>query len=159
MILLIPIAVIFQVLATRTVFGQHVVAFGGNPEAVRVAGIETSRLRLRVYVIAGICYAVAAVLLTARSASAQIAAGSNLLLLVIAAVVIGGTPLLGGKANMVGTIFGCLIIGMISNGLNLLGVNPNFQIIAQGLIILLALLVDVEFDEGPGGPGEAPYAA
>lgn len=143
-IVLIPVVVGFYVLATKTVFGQHVIALGGNPEAVRVAGINIERLRLRVFMIAGACYAVAGVLLTARSASAQIAAGSNLLLLVITAVVIGGTPLLGGKANMIGTVFGCLILGMISNGMNLLGVNANYQIVVQGLLILFALVLDVE---------------
>lgn len=142
-IILIPIAVGFFVIATQSVFGTHVVALGGSPEAVRVGGISVARLRLKIYVIAGICYSAAAVLLTARSASAQIGAGSQLLLLVIAAVVIGGTPLLGGRAEMVGTVFGCLIVGMISNGMNLLGVNANFQVIAQGVIILLALSVDV----------------
>jgi ribose/xylose/arabinose/galactoside ABC-type transport system permease subunit len=122
----------------------HVIAQGGNPEAVRVAGINVTRLRLKVYALAGACYGVGAVLLTARSASAQIAAGSDLLLVVITAVVIGGTPLLGGKANMVGTVFGCLIIGMINNGLNLLGMNANYQIVVQGLLILFALLIDVQ---------------
>lgn len=143
-ILLIPVAVGFYLVATRSVFGQHVIALGGNSEAVRVAGIKIETLRLKVYMLAGACYALAAVLLTARSASAQIAAGSNLMLLVITAVVVGGTPLLGGKADMVGTFFGCLILGMISNGLNLLGVNANYQIIVQGLLILMALVVDVE---------------
>ncbi|RYG86883.1 MAG: ABC transporter permease [Alphaproteobacteria bacterium] len=143
-ILLIPVVIGFYVLATKTVFGQHVIALGGNPEAVRVAGINVERLRLKVFMIAGACYAVAAVLLTARSASAQIAAGSNLLLLVITAVVIGGTALMGGKASIIGTVFGCLILGMISNGMNLLGVNANYQIVVQGLLILFALVLDVE---------------
>ena len=143
-LLLFPIAIVFYLVARRSVFGQHVIALGGNPEAVRVAGINIEILRLKVYALAGACYALAAVLLTARSASAQIAAGSNLMLLVITAVVVGGTPLLGGKADMIGTFFGCLILGMISNGLNLLGVNANFQVIVQGLLILLALVLDVE---------------
>lgn len=143
-LLLIPVVIGFYVLATRTVFGQHVIALGGNPEAVRVAGINIEHLRLKVFMIAGACFAVAAVLLTARSASAQIAAGSNLMLMVITAVVIGGTPLLGGKANMIGTVFGCLILGMIANGMNLLGVNANYQIMVQGLLILFALVLDVE---------------
>lgn len=143
-ILLIPVVIVFYVMATKTVFGQHVIALGGNPEAVRVAGISIERLRLKVFMIAGACFAVGGVLLTARSASAQIAAGSNLLLLVITAVVIGGTPLLGGRANMIGTVFGCLILGMISNGMNLLGVNANYQIVVQGLLILLALVLDIE---------------
>jgi len=143
-LLLIPLVAGFYILATRSVFGQHVIALGGNPEAVRVAGISIERLRLQVFMTAGACYALAAVLLTARSASAQIAAGSNLLLVVITAVVIGGTPLLGGRANMIGTLFGCLILGMISNGMNLIGVNANYQIMVQGLLILFALVLDVE---------------
>ena len=77
-ILLFPIAIAFYLVAKRSVFGQHVIALGGNPEAVRVAGINIEILRLKVYALAGVCYALAAVLLTARSASAQIAAGSNL---------------------------------------------------------------------------------
>lgn len=143
-LILVPLFVAFYLIATRSVFGTHVIALGGNPEAVRVGGISIPRLRLKVYVTVGMCYSLAAVLLTARSASAQISAGSQLMLLVIAAVVIGGTPLLGGRVEMVGTLFGCLIVGMISNGMNLIGVNANFQIIAQGVIILLALIVDVQ---------------
>ncbi|MDQ0468250.1 ABC transporter permease [Labrys wisconsinensis] len=143
-VIVVPIVIGFYLLASQSVFGQHVIAQGGNPEAVRVAGINIRLLRLKVYALAGACYGVGAVLLTARSASAQIAAGSDLLLVVITAVVIGGTPLLGGKANMVGTVFGCLIIGMINNGLNLLGMNANYQIVMQGLLILFALLVDVQ---------------
>lgn len=143
-VILVPLFVLFYLIATRSVFGTHVIALGGNPEAVRVGGISIPRLRLKIYVTVGMCYSLASVLLTARSASAQIGAGSQLMLLVIAAVVIGGTPLLGGRVEMVGTLFGCLIVGMISNGMNLLGVNANFQIIAQGLIILLALIVDVQ---------------
>lgn len=143
-IFLLPIGVGFYVLAKKTVFGQHVIALGGNPEAVRVSGINIAFLRMRVFMIAGACYAIAAVLLTARSASAQIAAGSNLLLVVITAVVIGGTPLLGGRANMVGTVFGCLSLGMISNGMNLIGVNANYQIVVQGLLIVFALVLDIE---------------
>lgn len=143
-LILLPVIGGFYLMAKKSVFGQQVIALGGNPEAVRVAGITINTLRLKIYVITGVCCAGAAALLTARSASAQIAAGSDLLLLVIAAVVIGGTPLLGGKADMIGTVFGCLIIGMINNGLNLLGVNANYQIITQGILILLALMVDVQ---------------
>jgi ribose/xylose/arabinose/galactoside ABC-type transport system permease subunit len=142
-LILIPILAIFVIVARSTVFSQHVIAMAISPQAVRVAGISIPKMRLKLFTLAGVCYAAAAVLLTARSASAQISAGSTLLLLVVAAVVIGGTPLLGGRMAMVGTLFGCLVIGMISNGMNLLGVNANYQIIWQGLLILLALFVDV----------------
>jgi ribose/xylose/arabinose/galactoside ABC-type transport system permease subunit len=88
------------------------------------------------------CAALGSVILTARAASAQIGAGLNMEMDVIAAVVIGGTALTGGNMNIVGTFFGCLVVGMVTNGLNLLGVNSNFQIIAKGLLILFALILD-----------------
>lgn len=143
-VIMLPFAVIMYVVARRTTFGRYVVAFGGSPEAVRLAGIRVGWLRFGMYVIVGVACAIASIVLTALSASAQIGAGSDLMLNVIAAVVIGGTPLAGGKTDMIGTFFGCVIMGMISNGLNLLGVNPNFQVISQGMLILLALLADVQ---------------
>jgi ribose/xylose/arabinose/galactoside ABC-type transport system permease subunit len=143
-VIALPVAVAFYVLVKASVFGQHVIALGEDPEAVRTAGVSVNRIRLKVFVLGGACCGLASVLLTARSASAQIGAGSDLLLLVIAAVVIGGTPLLGGRADIVGTVFGCLTIGMISNGLNLLGVSANYQTLTQGALILFALMVDVE---------------
>jgi len=142
-LLLIPLFALFVIVARTTVFAQHVIAMAISPQAVRVAGISIPLMRIKLFTLAGACYGAASILLTARSASAQISAGSTLLLLVVAAVVIGGTPLLGGRMAMVGTLFGCLVIGMISNGMNLLGVNANYQIIWQGLLILLALFVDV----------------
>lgn len=142
-LILIPIFLLFYVISKSTVFAQHVIALAISPQAVRVSGISVAWMRVRIFTIAGACYGTASVLLTARSASAQISAGATLLLLVVAAVVIGGTPLLGGKLAIVGSLFGCLVIGMISNGMNLLGVNANFQIIWQGLLILIALFVDV----------------
>jgi ribose/xylose/arabinose/galactoside ABC-type transport system permease subunit len=142
-LLLIPVLAIFIIVGKTTVFSRHVIAMAISPQAVRVAGISIPWMRVKLFTLAGVCYAVGSVILTARSASAQITAGSTLLLLVVAAVVIGGTPLLGGRMAIVGTLFGCLVIGMISNGMNLLGVNANYQIIWQGLLILLALFVDV----------------
>ena len=143
-ILTVPVAVIFYVLAKMSVFGKHVVALGANREAVRVAGISITRLRCKIFALNGLCCALCAIDLTARSASAQIGAGTDLLLIVIAAVVIGGTPLTGGKADIVGTLVGCLIIGMINNGLTLLGVGPNYEIITQGALIMIALILNVE---------------
>lgn len=143
-LILLPIAAVMWVLANRTVFGRHVIALGRSAETVRLAGISIHRLRLGVFICSGICCAIAAVILTAISASAQIGAGSDLMLNVIAGVVIGGTPLTGGAMRIVGTVFGCLIIGIINNGLTLLGVNPNFSIIAQGALILLALVLDIQ---------------
>lgn len=142
-IIMFVVAIVIFVIANRSVFGRHVLAVGANAEAARMAGISVKRVRYGIYILSGICCAIAAVILTGRTASAQIAAGVNMEMDVIAAVVIGGTPLFGGRANVFGTLVGCLIIGLISNGLNLLGVNSNFQIISKGLLILIALMVDV----------------
>ena len=130
------------VIANRTKFGRYAVAIGANSEAARISGINIKRVRLGVYILLGLCVAVASVIQTARSSSAQTGAGLYMELDIIAAVVIGGTALYGGSVNVVGTLFGVLIIGMVNNGLNLLGINPHYQIIAKGLIILFALILD-----------------
>lgn len=141
-IILLPLIAIMVVVQKHFVFSQHVVALANNPEAVRVSGINTGWLRFKLFAMMGFFSGLAGILLTARSASAQIGAGSNLLLLVVAAVVIGGTPITGGKLMVVGTVFGSLTIGMISNGLNLVGFPTTFQTATQGLVILLALYSD-----------------
>ena len=140
--ILFLVFVAIYVIANRMKFGRYAVAIGANKEAARISGINIKRVRLSVYILVGLCVAVAAVIQTARSSSAQTGAGLNMELDVIAAVVIGGTALYGGSVNVVGTLFGVLIIGMVNNGLNLLGINPHFQIIAKGLIILFALILD-----------------
>lgn len=141
-IILLPLIAIMVVVQKRTVFSQHVIALANNPEAVRVAGIATAWLRFKLFTMMGFFSGLAGILLTARSASAQIGAGSNLLLLVVAAVVIGGTPITGGRLMVLGTVFGSLTIGMIGNGLNLVGFPTTFQTATQGLVILLALFSD-----------------
>jgi ribose transport system permease protein len=95
-----------------------------------------------VFTYMGFCAAIAAVIATARAASAQITAGDGMEMDAIAAAVIGGTPLMGGKANIVGAFFGCLLVGVVSNGLNLLGVNANWQIVAKGALIMAAIVLD-----------------
>ncbi len=136
------VCIMMYILANRTKFGRYVVAMGANEEASRIAGINTKRVRYGVYAVVGLCTAVAAILQTGRTASAQISAGLYMEMDVIAAVVIGGTVLYGGNVNIIGTLFGVLIMGIIANGLNLLGINPNYQIIAKGLLILFALIMD-----------------
>ena len=141
-VILVPLIIIMVVIQKTTVFAQHVIALANNPEAVRVAGIQTGWLRFKLFTLMGLFSGLAGILLTARSASAQIGAGSNLLLLVVAAVVIGGTPITGGRVLVLGTLFGSLTIGMIGNGLNLVGFPTTFQTATQGVVILLALYSD-----------------
>lgn len=131
------------VVINRTKFGRYVLAMGGNSEAARVSGINTDHMRFYVYICGALCTGIASIIATARAASAQVAAGNGMEMDAIAAVVIGGTSMAGGNANVWGTMFGCLIVGVVNNGLNLLGVDANWQIVAKGLLILLAVIIDV----------------
>ena len=141
-IMLVAVAVMY-IIVNYTKFGRHAIAVGGNSEASRVSGVNVSMIRLKVYMLLGVYVAIAATVLTARSASAQVAAGQNTEMDAIAAAVIGGTPLSGGQINVLGSLFGCMMVGVINNSLNLLGFDTNWQIIAKGLLILFALMIDV----------------
>jgi ribose transport system permease protein len=125
----------------RTRFGREVYAVGGNPEASRLSGIPVKRTIFFVYVISGLCAGLAAVLDSARTATAQPSAGSGYELDAIAAVVVGGTSLFGGRGTIVGTIFGVLIIQTISNIFVLLNVPFNAQLMVKGVIILAAVML------------------
>jgi ribose transport system permease protein len=125
----------------RLAFGRQVYAVGGNPEAARLSGIPVKRTIFLVYVISGLCAGIAAVLDSARTATAQPSAGSGYELDAIAAVVVGGTSLFGGRGSIVGTIFGVLIIQTISNIFVLTNVPFNAQLVVKGVIILAAVML------------------
>ncbi|MDQ2754977.1 MAG: ABC transporter permease [Actinomycetota bacterium] len=127
---------------TQTTFGQQVYAVGGNREAARLAGIPVKRIIFSVYVLAGLCAGLAAVVLAGRLNSALSSSATGLELQVIAAVVIGGTSLFGGRGSLVGTFIGALLIGVINNGLTLLNVNPFWTQFVQGVVIFIAVLLD-----------------
>ena len=136
------VIILVWIMMNRTKFGRYVLAMGGNAEAARVSGINVDKMRYGVYMVGGFCTGIAAVVMTARTASAQVSAGQNMEMDAIAAVVIGGTAMSGGNANVWGTMFGCLIVGIVNNGLNLLGVDSNWQVIAKGVLILFAVIID-----------------
>jgi ribose/xylose/arabinose/galactoside ABC-type transport system permease subunit len=129
-------------LLTRTRFGRYVYAIGGNEEATRLSGISAGFHKTMVYVLSGAASGAAAALLTARLNSAQPIAGINYELDAIAATVIGGTSLSGGVGTLHGTLIGALIMGVLRNGLNLLGTSSFFQQIVIGVVIITAVLVD-----------------
>ena len=128
----------------RTSYGRHVIATGGNEEASRVSGINTSRIKMSAYVVMGLFVAMASIVLTGRVSMAAPGAGEGMEMDAIAAVVIGGTPLSGGKAKMGGTIFGCLVMGVMNNLLNLTGVSSFWQWFAKGCIIIIAIFLDAQ---------------
>jgi ribose/xylose/arabinose/galactoside ABC-type transport system permease subunit len=128
---------------TRTRFGRHVYAVGGNEEASRLSGVSVRTIKLGVYAISGACAGLAAVLLVGQLRSGGPDAGMLYELNAIAAAVIGGTSLFGGIGTAWGALTGALLIGVLNNGLDLLGVQAFWQEIAKGVIILLAVLFDV----------------
>jgi ribose transport system permease protein len=123
----------------HTRFGAHVVATGDNASAARVAGIRVDRVRFAVLVLSGASAALAGVLYTGRLQGATYTLGEQDLLVVIAAVVIGGTRLFGGRGSVIGALLGSLILGTLTNGLILWGLSSSEQMIAQGVLLLIAV--------------------
>ncbi len=138
-ILVIGISVFFM---NKTRTGRYIYAIGGNERAALLSGVKVNRVKVFVYVIAGVLSGVAGLLVTARLDSAQPNAGMGYELDSIAAVVIGGTSLNGGKGSIMGTVIGASIIGVLNNGLVLLNVSPFWQQVIKGLVILLAVIID-----------------
>src|SRR5215210_802535 len=127
---------------TQTTWGRRVYALGDNPEATRLMGIPVRKQLLMVYVVAGIIYGIAALLLIARTNVGDPNAGQTENLDAITAVVLGGTSLFGGRGSVVGTLVGALIVGVFSNGLTLIGVSSVYQILVTGLLVILAVATD-----------------
>ncbi|WP_161884148.1 ABC transporter permease [Deinococcus alpinitundrae] len=132
----------FTLLLKFTKTGQYILAIGGNAEAVRLSGINTSRYITLTYVISGVLAAFAALVLIAQLGAAEPILGSGWELSAIAASVVGGTSLSGGKGNVVGALLGALLLSMLQNVLTLLGVQAFYQLLATGLIIIGAMVID-----------------
>jgi ribose transport system permease protein len=140
---MIGIMLIAGFVLSKTRFGAHVYATGGNEEAARLSGIPVKRIKIITFMITGVLCGVAATLLLGQVKSAFPLAGTGFEIDVIAAVVIGGTQLFGGRGSILGTLLGALIIGMITNGLVLLGVNAYVEPLAKGCIIIIAVLINI----------------
>lgn len=136
------LAAFFHVILTRTRYGRYVCAVGSNERVARYAAIRTEWIRFISYLIVGVTVAMSAVLLSSRLNSiSSTNAGLNFELDAIAAVIIGGTPLTGGSGTIPGTVFGAIILGIINNMLNMLGVSPYLQGTVKGLVIIGAVLI------------------
>ncbi|MGV0816389.1 ABC transporter permease [Martelella sp. AMO21009] len=144
-ILMFIIYALAWVLLQRTPFGRHVYAIGGNETAARLSGVKTQYVKSAVYVISGLTAALAAVVLTGRLMSGQPNAGVGFELDAIAAVVLGGTAIAGGRGLVLGTLIGAVLLGILNNGLNLMGINPYLQDVIKGFIILLAIYIGREW--------------
>ncbi len=146
----IPTPVIFMLIiflialyiVNRTHLGRHIYAVGGNAQAAEFSGINVRKVKFIVYTYTGFMAGLAGVIMASRLYSGQPTAGDGAEMDAIAAVVVGGTSMSGGSGTLGGTLIGVLIIGVLNNGLNLLGVDSNWQYIVKGLVILLAVYMD-----------------
>jgi ribose transport system permease protein len=147
----VPMPVIIMVIATvlataflgKTTLGRYIYAVGGNQEAARLAGINVNRVKMFVYTMSGFLSSVSGIILLSRLVSAQPTAGLGQELPVIAASIIGGTSLIGGEGTALGAVLGAAIVGVLENGIVLLGINTYAQQVVTGAVILLAVGLDI----------------
>ena len=141
--LVVLLLVIWTFVSTRTTFGRHVYAVGGNAEAARRAGINVIRIRMIVFMISGGMAALGGVVFASRLRSVDLSAGGGTILLdTIAAAVIGGVSLFGGRGQVRAAVLGALVIAMIANGTDLVGYSASTQYIITGAILLAAVTLD-----------------
>ncbi|NLE19493.1 MAG: ABC transporter permease [Clostridiales bacterium] len=140
-VLFVALSVIVALVVKYTKFGRRVYAVGGNEGAAYLAGINVKNFKLLLYGINGLFVSIAAMTMLARIGTGAPVMGLGKEIEVIAAVVVGGTAMSGGKGNIWGTVFGVLVLGIISNALNILGVSPHYQYIISGLLIVFAVVV------------------
>ncbi len=140
--LMLGVAAAGVFLAERTPFGRRVYAVGGNERAAQLSGVRVPVIKFAVYVISGVCSAMVGLIIAAQLAAAHPATGETFELNAIAAVVLGGTSLMGGRGSIGGTIVGAFVIGVLADGLILLGVSEFWQIVIKGLVIVLAVVLD-----------------
>ena len=140
--LMILLSAVAMFVAAHTPFGRHVYAVGSSERAALLAGVRVPRVRLLVYVISGFCSALVGIIIAAQLGAAHPATGETFELNAIAAVVLGGTSLMGGRGTIAGTLIGAFVIGVLADGLVLLGVSEFWQMVTKGLVIILAVILD-----------------
>lgn len=146
----VPIHAVYIVVAiaisalilNRTVFGRHIYAVGDNTAAAKTAGINVRRVKFLVFLLSGIFASFAGILSASRTFSGQFSVGEGAEMDAISAVVLGGTSMVGGVGTLSGTVIGCLVIGVLNNGMNLIGIDSSWQFVVKGLVVLLAVLID-----------------
>jgi len=136
------IALVLWVVMNKTPLGEYILAVGGNEEAARVAGVPVKRTKVTVYIISGTLASLASLILIGRLGAAEPTIGNLWELDAIAAAAIGGASLMGGKGSIIGTLIGAIILGALRNGLTLLNIQAFYQLLATGLIIIIAMLID-----------------
>jgi ribose/xylose/arabinose/galactoside ABC-type transport system permease subunit len=158
-IIFVVLFALFWFLAEKTTFGRSVYAVGGNPDAARISGISLRKVRVLIFAGTGLLSSISAILLSSLIGSGNAGLGQGAEFQVIAAVIVGGTSLFGGRGSMTGTLLGVLFVGILSNGMVLMGANQYLQQIAQGVIILVAVLLSESMRGGGLAAGLARLAS
>jgi erythritol transport system permease protein len=140
--LLLVVGLLAAFVANRTPFGRHVYAAGGNERAARLSGVRVNAIRFYVYVISGALAAVSGLIVTSQLVAAHPASGETYELNAIAAAVLGGTSLMGGRGTIGGTIIGSFVIGILADGLVMVGVSDFWQMVIKGVVIIVAVAID-----------------
>lgn len=140
--LMLLVVVMLGILLTRTVLGRYFFAAGGNSEAARLAGIRVNQVRITTFILSGGAAGLAGIIDASRVLSAQSSQGTALAFTVLAGIVVGGTSIAGGDGSVVRTVIGVLFIALIGNGFDLLGLDPLYQQITLGVILLVAVALD-----------------
>jgi erythritol transport system permease protein len=135
-------AIVMWLVVTRTPFGRHLYATGGNERASQLGGVPVQWVKMRVYIISGACGAMAGLIIASELTSAAPQTGAGFELNAIAAVVIGGASLAGGRGTVKGALIGAFVIGFLSDGLVMVGVSTFWQTVIKGLVIVLAVMLD-----------------
>lgn len=142
-ILVLFLTVLFSFLSNNTTFGRHLYAIGGNAEAAKLSGINIPRKTMYLFMIMGVMTSIAGIVYTSRLNAATISAGQNAEMDAISAAVIGGTSLMGGEGTILGAIIGALVMASLDNGMSLMNLDITFQFVIKGLILLLAVWIDM----------------
>ena len=143
-LLMAVLIIIFSFVSNKTAYGRTVYAIGGNINAAKYSGIDTQKIKMIIYIVNGFLVATAGLVLTSRLGAGSVSAGTNAELDTIAACVIGGASLSGGKGKVTGAILGALIMASLDNGMSMMNVEPSWQYVVKGLILLFAVLFDVQ---------------
>jgi ribose/xylose/arabinose/galactoside ABC-type transport system permease subunit len=139
---MIILTLVAHIVTKRTPFGRHVYAIGGNERAAELSGVRVSRTKIIVYSISGFCSALVGLIIASQLVAAHPLTGDTFELNAIAAVVLGGTSLAGGRGSMGGTLIGAFVIGVLNDGLVMMGVSSFWQKVIKGSVIVLAVIID-----------------
>ncbi|MGL5436648.1 MAG: ABC transporter permease [Lachnospiraceae bacterium] len=146
--LVVAVVAVCSFVLNRTRLGRHIYAVGGNKQAAEYSGINVKRVTFLVFIFSGVLASLGGILTVGRTFTATMIMGTSAEMDAIAAVVLGGTSMSGGKGSISGTVIGAIVIGILKNGMNLLGIDSSWQYIVQGIVIILAVYIDFVKQEG-----------